>query len=111
MWAFFPWIHATGLLDVRFIPERDMNRGERYVCFAPKADVEAPQVVRIYNDKRKFPFQETKDKAELSYRQNLFLRRPAAYRVPLCRWSTRQPNEERHLPLCDWLFCTSLPVL
>ena len=27
-------------------------------------------MVTICNDKRKFPFQETKDKAELSYHQN-----------------------------------------
>ncbi|MGC2716027.1 MAG: hypothetical protein WA366_21890 [Pseudolabrys sp.] len=32
----FSWIHATGLLDVRFTPERDMNRGERYVCLRQK---------------------------------------------------------------------------
>src|SRR4249920_628088 len=97
--------------DVRFTSKADICSALTHVRFVPIADIEAPQVVKICNDKRKFTFQETKEKAELSYHQTLFLRRPPAYRVPLCRWSTQQPNEERHLPLCDWLFCTSLPVL
>jgi hypothetical protein len=32
------------LLDVRFTAERDMNRGERYVCFVPKADFGASDI-------------------------------------------------------------------
>ena len=31
--------------------------------------------------------------------------------VPLCRWNTGRSNVKHHLPLFDWLFCTSLTVL
>jgi hypothetical protein len=30
---------CSALGDVRFTPESDMNRGERYVCFVPEADI------------------------------------------------------------------------
>jgi hypothetical protein len=35
------------LLDVRFTPESDMNRGERYVCFVPKADIPSMRLMLV----------------------------------------------------------------